>query len=103
MSEKPGPCPFCKSEDVTIDYEYDEDWVLGWGNCESCGATGPSCETKDAAIAAWNAPGERVAALVNLCHRAAAEMNSLGNLTNWPPEMPMSYAEMINELRAATD
>jgi len=45
----------------------------------------------------------RVEEMAELCRRAAREMNNLGNLTNWPPEMPMSYAEMINELRAATD
>ena len=43
----------------------------------------------------------RVEEMAELCRRAAREMNNLGNITNWPPETPMSYAEMINELRAA--
>ena len=87
MSEqRPGPCPFCKSEDVTIDYEYDEDWVLGWGNCESCGATGPSCETKDAAIAAWNAPGEKAAALVG----------ALGAVTEEAADLQEYHGDALN-------
>ena len=43
----------------------------------------------------------RVEEMAELCRRAAREMNNLGNITNWPPETPMSYAETINELRAA--
>ena len=154
--QKPGPCPFCKSDQTEIDVSYGDD---GWVLCTNCGATGPVKPTEAEAIAAWNAPGEKMVALelkraelqehlesltpggsefhggagqcvewvrarlattgkiaaernelrarveemAELCRRAAREMNNLGNLTNWPPEMPMSYAEMINELRAATD
>ena len=44
-------------------------------------------------LAAW----ELLAAAV----QAATVMNAFGNITNWPPDMPLAYAKSINELRAA--
>lgn len=38
-----------------------------------------------------------------LYFRAARVMNEYGNITNWPPEMPAEYAEVINELRSGVD
>jgi hypothetical protein len=36
-----------------------------------------------------------------LCQRAFYEMLNLGNDLNWPHEIPMSYGEIMNELKAA--
>lgn len=40
-------------------------------------------------------------ALLVACKLAARVMNDYGNATNWPPDMPMEYAEAVNALRAA--
>jgi hypothetical protein len=61
MSEKLRKCPFCQSDDVSVESPY------GCGlfrvECGNCNATGPSYDTRkkygkdwprDAAIRAWN-------------------------------------------------
>lgn len=42
---------------------------------------------------------DELAAARALIARAAVVMNDTGNDLNWPPLMPLAYAEMINELR----
>ena len=39
--------------------------------------------------------------LLEVCKQAYREMIGLGNALNWPPEIPYSYADAINELKAA--
>jgi hypothetical protein len=41
--------------------------------------------------------------LVSACRVAITEMINLGNILNWPVEMPMSYANAINGLKAALE
>lgn len=46
------PCPMCGSANVSSEYDaYSYSHLTG---CDSCGVCGPWCESKDAAIAAWN-------------------------------------------------
>lgn len=56
---------------------------------------------EEAQEAALRYRDEDVAALVNACRVAAITMNDYGNTANWPPDMPMEYAEAINGLRTA--
>ena len=41
--------------------------------------------------------------LVNACRVAVTEMINIGNILNWPIEIPMSYANAINGLKAALE
>lgn len=51
------PCPFCASNDVEadIDYEYcTEDHKEYCVSCNNCGASSAFCEDEQKAIEAWN-------------------------------------------------
>jgi len=95
MSEqKPEPCLFCSSE-TEVGQSVAVGVPLYWVSCPRCKARGPVCDTQDAAIAAWNAPGEKVAALVGACRLALADYERIGS---WPLS-----ASSLEAMRAATD
>ena len=67
MSEqKPEPCLFCSSE-TEVGQSVAVGVPLYWVSCPRCKARGPVCDTQGGAIAAWNAPGEKVAGLAGVC------------------------------------
>ena len=53
------PCRWCKSTDLHI-----EEFYVG---CLSCGAIGPSAESKEAAIKAWNSRVHKVCKCTDQC------------------------------------
>ena len=56
---KPGPCPYpdCEGRDSTMVKKA----LYGhYVKCDGCGALGPVRDTPAEAIAAWNAPGEKI-------------------------------------------
>ena len=53
-------------------------------------------EERDAAHLEAAAP-----AMYEALEKAVRVMNTFGNITNWPEEMPQEYAEAINEGRTA--
>lgn len=95
MDKKPNlkPCPFCGSKKTTL-RPNGVGYYVGCLNCN----VGLSCVSDPEEL--WNRRVEEDR-LRGLCSEAAREMNSFGNLINWPDETPMSYAEMINKLREA--
>ena len=101
--QKPGPCPFCKSDKTEVDEpRYGGDM---WSLCTDCGATGPIRPTEAEAIAAWDAPGEKIAALmgalVNIRHTI-----DLDNPESWAADDPhgaMSTAYEMARVALATD
>lgn len=48
-----------------------------------------------------NNAAEELAAKDEALAAAYREMLNLGNILNWPSEIPMSYAEAMNEVKAA--
>lgn len=50
MTEKLKPCPFCGSNDVTVNDAY----MHSYARCRVCGAEGGLRESHDEAAAAWN-------------------------------------------------
>ena len=49
--EKEGkPCPFCGSDDIAIDTQFDEWFIV----CNECSGRSGSCDTKQGALEAWN-------------------------------------------------
>lgn len=50
MTEKLKPCPFCGSNDVTLEETYESGYV----RCRSCGAESGFRYSHDEAAAAWN-------------------------------------------------
>lgn len=50
MRENPKPCPFCGSEEASVDCGYG----LFYVRCDDCGASASYCETVEQAISAWN-------------------------------------------------
>ena len=56
------PCPFCDGNDLFVTYFGEGDYqVVCHSNDGVCEATGPSSETEEEAIAAWNRRPEPVA------------------------------------------
>lgn len=53
MTNKLKPCPFCKSNNVSLnDFLYA---IRLWSvHCLSCGARGPDSDAEQEAIEAWN-------------------------------------------------
>ena len=49
------PCPFCGGTQLTIISVYGEDCYV---NCDACTTCGPSGETREEAIEAWNRRAE---------------------------------------------
>ena len=50
MSEKLKPCPWCNSDQISID----EDFGPFGAQCDECHASGPICDTPETAAAEWN-------------------------------------------------
>ena len=73
---KPGRCPFCGSED-SVGVGIKPKTILRHGYCLSCGSDGPLCDTPAEAIAAWNAPTERIAELEEAIDAAQIEIGRL--------------------------
>ncbi|MCK4983705.1 MAG: Lar family restriction alleviation protein [Victivallaceae bacterium] len=48
--EKLKPCPFCGSENLTINHDYYPSWI----SCEGCGSLGPEDEDTQEAEKKWN-------------------------------------------------
>ena len=93
--QNPGPCPFCGHAvtDVTK-FSADGDYrARCWSS--KCSAFGPVKPTEAEAIAAWDAPGEKIAALVGACRLALADYERIGS---WPLS-----ASSLEAMRAATD
>lgn len=51
MDHQLTACPFCGSAQVLMIELDDARWAA---NCHACGATGPTCDGVDEAMAAWN-------------------------------------------------
>ena len=78
---KPGRCPFCGSED-SVGVGIKPKTILRHGYCLSCGSDGPLCDTIAEAIAAWNAPRERIAELEALNGMFLSENENLKKRSN---------------------
>ena len=60
---KIGPCPFCGSDQAKLHESSDK--YFYWVSCrnDDCITLGPSCQTREEAIEAWNAPNAKIADL----------------------------------------
>ena len=78
MSDKPGPCPFCGSERVTVMTTQDvPPWPPnGYVICSGCSARGPRCENREQALARWNAAGQELARL-RMIETVAVNLNAM--------------------------
>ena len=59
MTQKLKPCPFCDSEYVNVNrHLYMMEYGCAMGDlfvkCENCGGCGPSKDSEEEAIKAWN-------------------------------------------------
>ena len=94
MSEQgPGPCPFCGCT-VTDVTKFSAAGAYR-ARCWRCGAFGSVKPTEAEAIVAWDAPGEKMAALMGACRLALADYERIGS---WPLS-----ASSLEAMRAATD
>ena len=53
-----APCPFCGSPGQIFEWRHDDAWEnhegFGWLECSYCGARGPTSDSRQEAIRAWN-------------------------------------------------
>lgn len=55
MAKPPGPCPYCRTADPTVEQELRQVYV----RCQQCGARGPALllprgDAQELAIISWN-------------------------------------------------
>lgn len=88
---KPAPSPYVKEHNRS---EAKKRIVK-----EEAAARRDGWDGRSAALTAWQ-KNEAVMMRVDVLERIHREMVGLGNKLNWPSEIPMSYAEAINEILA---
>jgi len=81
--QKPGQCPFCGRTVNVIKFAVAGAYCVG---CTECRALGPVKPTEAEAIAAWNAPGEKAAALVG----------ALGAVTEEAADLQEYHGDALN-------